>query len=113
MKRKVQNQKGKFKFKCLKCGKIPKRGWYYMPDTQDSIDYFYCDNCVPRGCSCNMELNEGISYNSKEATDPNNYHALLDKKNRELPCCEYFFVKNDFSAKQRVKQTKIKQGRRT
>ena len=34
------------KIKC-KCGKLAT--WYYMPSEHNWV---YCDNCVPRGCSC-------------------------------------------------------------
>lgn len=31
--------------------------WFYMPSTNDDlIDHFYCEDCVPRGCSCNNEI---------------------------------------------------------
>jgi hypothetical protein len=97
----------KLKFKCVLCGKIPKKGWYYMPSTKDNCDHFYCDDCVPRGCSCNWDLNEGIDYGSEAATDSKNYHEILDEKHRPLPCCEYSFVDNEFEVKQRT--TKIKE----
>jgi len=40
----------------------------------------YCDNCVPRGCSCNED------ENGKEQ---------LDSKGRKYPCCEYFEIHDD------------------
>jgi len=39
--------------------------WIYMPDTEGRV-LLACDNCVPRGCSCN-ESNE-----------------------QDKPCCEWF-----------------------
>jgi hypothetical protein len=36
---------------CCICGK--KALWSYMPGRED-----YCDNCVPRGCSCNLDWDE-------------------------------------------------------
>lgn len=35
--------------KCERCGK--KAQWMYMPNSN-----FYCDDCVPRGCSCNIDI---------------------------------------------------------
>jgi hypothetical protein len=61
-----------------------------------------CQNCVPRGCSCNEELNEGIALDSKEAEDPQNYHQKLDERGRKYPCVEYWFVDNEFEKEQRV-----------
>ena len=49
------------------CGKIAV--WLYMPsyDGPQRND-FYCDDCVPRGCSCNMEPLDGNHENG----DPEN-----------------------------------------
>ena len=76
-----------------------------MPSTCDNIDHFYCENCVPRGCSCNAELKEGIEYDSKEAEDPKNYVEKLDEKGRKWPCCEYFWEKNEYEEEQRIDYT--------
>jgi hypothetical protein len=89
------------KWKCIICGKTPAKGWLYAPAT-DGFDDFYCDNCVPRGCSCNEELNEGIAFDSKEAEDPQNYHHKLDERGRKYPCVEYWFVDNEFEKEQRI-----------
>jgi hypothetical protein len=85
----------------MKCGKTPKEGWYYMPSTGDNVDYFYCDDCVPRGCSCNQDLKEGIDYESEEAKKPENWIDMVDDKGRKLPCCEYFWVDNKHDYEQR------------
>ena len=37
--------------KCFKCDKHAV--WCYMPSQQNDGDY-YCDDCIPRGCSCNI-----------------------------------------------------------
>ena len=91
-----------FKYKCLKCGVVPKTGWWLASETSDKLDHFYCDECVPRGCSCNQELKEGIDWESEEAKDPNNYFEKLDDKGRKWPCCEYFWSENEFSEEQRI-----------
>ena len=90
------------KFKCIVCESVPEKGWYYMPEVGDGIDYFYCDDCVPRGCSCGSELKEGIDIDSEEAKDPKNYFQLKDEKGREYPCCEYFWLDNKHEEEQRM-----------
>lgn len=61
----------KTKLKC-KCGKLAV--WDYAPS--DAVAY-YCEDCVPRGCSCNYD----------DETDT----METDDQGRELPCCEYFY----------------------
>lgn len=39
--------------------------WIYMPK-----NYFYCDNCVPRGCSCNL-------YTVKDDGKPDNSENFM------------------------------------
>jgi hypothetical protein len=40
---------------CCGCGKEVQEYWMYMPGEEDES---YCENCVPRGCSCNNEYFE-------------------------------------------------------
>jgi hypothetical protein len=75
---------GKTKIKC-KCEKIAQ--WFYLPS--DSLDRAYCDECVPRGCSCNEYPLDG----NWENLDPNNWTEELDKKGRKKPCCEFCYDK--------------------
>lgn len=71
------------------CGKKPS--WLYMPGhNQDSND-FYCDDCVPRGCSCNIEPRDGDIDNS----DPDNWYEPVDEQGRRFPCCEFFYLDKD------------------
>jgi len=44
-----------------------------------------CDDCVPRGCSCNMEPKDG----DWESADDSNWEYTLDENGRHLPCCEW------------------------
>jgi hypothetical protein len=44
---------------------------------------------------CNMELKDGIDYDSPEAENPDNYIEKLDEKGRRLPCVEYFEIPLD------------------
>lgn len=60
---------------CNKCGE--KAQWAYMPGTG-----YYCDICVPRGCSCNWYPVEENSENLVEEQD---------EYGRSYPCCEYLF----------------------
>ncbi len=66
-----------------------KARWLYMPSYSgvQKNDY-YCEDCVPRGCSCNMEPVDGDADN----TNPDNWAQVLDDKGRPFPCCEYFSV---------------------
>lgn len=51
--------------------------WYYMP----SSDIQYCDECVPRGCSCNIFDNESDE-------------EYVDDFGRKYPCVEYMECKD-------------------
>lgn len=51
--------------------------WCYMPSTGD-----YCDDCVRRGCSCNIDPDTGIED--------------ADEQGRFLPCCEYNYAEGGF-----------------
>jgi hypothetical protein len=53
--------------------------WEYLPRGYS----YYCDDCVPRGCSCNVDEN-GIEDK--------------DNKGRLLPCCEYDYLYNGWTA---------------
>ena len=55
--------------KC-KCSNVAV--WWYTPGTD-----MYCEDCVHRGCSCNINPETG-----KEDTD---------ELGRLLPCCEYMY----------------------
>lgn len=52
---------------------------------------FYCDDCVPRGCSCNMEPVDGNPENLAE----DNWVEPVDDKGRKYPCCEYSYIGNE------------------
>lgn len=43
---------------------------------------FYCDDCVPRGCSCNIDPDTGLEDK--------------DNDGRYYPCCEYLYNDNGF-----------------
>jgi len=63
------------KLLCNKCSQLAV--WCYMP--RDGI--YYCEGCVPRGCSC-MVKDDGTPEQ--------------DEQGRELPCCEYDYNEKGF-----------------
>jgi len=88
------------KLKC-KCGKIAT--WLYMPGS-DLQDDAKCDDCVPRGCTCNTfptiyedaedkyEISpKGIEGKDWEWVEKDEYFRDLDGEGRELPCCEWWY----------------------
>ena len=45
----------------LKCCNCKARAvWEYQPGSESPTDDFYCDSCVPRGCSCNYILKSNV-----------------------------------------------------
>ena len=83
--------------KC-KCGKIAV--WCYMPGEKDC---FCCDDCVPRGCSCNIELKDELVTDDLTQEqyeelykDKNNLVEQRDDKNRKRPCCEWWYDEEGF-----------------
>jgi hypothetical protein len=77
------------------CGKMAV--WLYGPDGTAR-----CDDCVPRGCSCNRELKEGIDYESPEAELPENWIELTDVRGRKYPCCEWLWDADGFESEDSV-----------
>lgn len=103
-----------------KCGE--KAVWIYMP-MSDRHPY-YCDECVPRGCSCNSEsfdfealygtvsktsdvlenlIEHKVKFrivdnmiNGEEAPYLSHKRVIyLDEQGRELPCCEFMHLQLD------------------
>ena len=63
-----------------------------MPSCSENFKDFLCDDCVPRGCTCNSyPLDEDW-----ENTDPNNWQQELDEQGRELPCCEWGYEEDGY-----------------
>jgi len=76
--------------------------WYYDPyyDEKVEIENYYCDSCVPRGCSCNqyciVDWHECHTWGlTQEEIEKENIQILdrLDSEWRKLPCCEYLYNK--------------------
>lgn len=59
------------KIKC-KCGRDAI--WSYIPNGS-----FYCDNCVPRGCICNLKSITEFP-NSENGITPTRYYNIDDTK---------------------------------
>lgn len=84
------------KHPCSYCG-IRESVWWYGPGTETA-----CEECVPRGCSCNKELKPEYEYLGEyfyglkeipkdvDLSDENLYTEPVDKKDRKYPCCEWF-----------------------
>jgi len=84
--------------------------WFYMPSSSDP-DRYYCDTCVPRGCSCNRYYKEDnikvdkddkrVKYfNDKDKEvkkkDKWQYFIHVDENGDGFPCCEYSYEENGF-----------------
>lgn len=81
--------------RCSMCDNDAK--WYYMPHTNGRR--YYCDNHVPRGCSCNKysihefgepETSQKFYWCNKEET----IYEYLDDNNLPYPCCEFDYEEN-------------------
>ena len=90
------------------CGKIAT--WIYVPGFSGGDSPFFCDDCVPRGCSCNHEYVDTESY-VPSLDKPNlplesdmpikwleegKIWCRVDEQGREYPCCEYDYDENGF-----------------
>lgn len=95
------------KFKC-KCGELAT--WTYMP-SNDGLDEdnYYCDNCVPRGCSCN---NESVCYHDEENDIEeleimvSNFKQDILENSRNFKLLN-FFSKNHDSNYEEIKDKKL------
>ena len=82
--------------------------WFYAPSSDD--DPFYCDDCVPRGCSCNVYSleefpndipNKNVIFWDKDIvnstlqrTPDSVFYEIVDNNGRRYPCCEYWYDEN-------------------
>lgn len=86
------------KIKC-DCGKIAV--WCYMPGFEGAPNDCFCDDCVPRGCSCNDRLKDDLKWETMEEygklwENDDNIITDLDEQGRQLPCCEYLYEEEGF-----------------
>ena len=79
--------------------------WIYMPGSDNRETPYYCDNCVPRGCSCDhhylVEEYDDSPPNNNENVDwkwieKDKIWCHIDEKGREFPCIEYDYDENGF-----------------
>ena len=85
------------KQKCDHCDNLAV--WLYMPKGDLS-----CEKCVPRGCSCQMELKPGVEETYEVIADDldiisnpdEDYEQLTDKEGRLLPCIEWTYCEQGF-----------------
>lgn len=103
--------------KCCCCGKPAT--WLYLPTT-DRDDIAFCDDCVPRGCNCNvhsikevyaspewieeLKQNPNVKWYTEEGMKKGEYTDKyqsdsvyveeFDEKGRRFPCCEYVHDEN-------------------
>lgn len=92
-----------------KCNKVAL--WWYAPATdQETMNRYYCDDCVPRGCECNHEYVDQnfdrpdelprILPNLPEEDEKfiwieeNKIWAHIDDKGRKWPCVEFWYEEN-------------------
>lgn len=85
------------KHKCI-CGEIAI--YWYAPASDATFNRYFCDNCVPRGCTCNhhhVESDDQIPDLPTEEDKPfiwieeNLIWTHVDKSGREYPCVEYWY----------------------
>jgi hypothetical protein len=78
---------------CINCnsGKVVK--WCYMPGYSDKryvLNDYHCEDCVPRGCSCNNIDFKDIDKNNlnKEKFKAINYGSKIHERGKELEIIE-------------------------
>lgn len=84
------------KIKCNKCDNMAV--WSLL-----SGDAYYCDDCVPRKCDCQIEY-IGEEYDNSpnnnlmnwEWIEKNKSWRYIDEKGRQYPCFEYSYDKQGF-----------------
>lgn len=67
---------------CRRCGRPAV--WTYSPTYSGKREWrrMFCDQCVPRGCSCQLDRHDGLPYR--------------DKRGRRIPCGEYTYSADGF-----------------
>jgi len=94
--------------------------WLLMSASEAHSNPFYCDNCVPRGCSCNMRSIDISTYDSLDNDMPEGienkdwrwvsedtenflkYWTYIDEFGREYPCCEFDYEEDGFDFIEKV-----------
>ena len=92
------------------CGKIAI--WCYMPGYSSGENSYHCDDCVPRGCSCNNYSTRAEDYSPPGDVDvvafapgpedgpvkwlDDHTWTHVDEFGREYPCCEHMHEPDGF-----------------
>ena len=89
--------------RCHKCF-WKKAVWFYGPANEALSGYDLCDECVPRGCTCNHEFAKGTleelghppqlppkDHPWKWLDEEKGVWTPVDEKGRQYPCCEWFY----------------------
>ena len=66
--------------KMLKCSICNHKANWIRMSAREGEELFWCDDCVPRGCSCQED---------EDGKQP------LDEQGRQYPCCEYNILTED------------------
>jgi len=76
------------------CGK--NADWMYMPSEREFSNPFYCNDCVPRGCSCNYEQ-VSMTVNGTEYLSPPDIKSILyiDGMDTDEKLSYYVWLNND------------------
>ena len=79
------------------CGKLAV--WSYIPASDIRKNREFCEDCVPRGCSCETEYIEYECFPPKDRSDwiwieENVSWCYVDELGRKSPCCEFWFDEN-------------------
>ena len=75
---------------CDKCNKIAV--WVYLSNSTPH----YCDDCIPRGCSCNIIYPDDYDYENFPPLTPEEYKEQTDDLGRPMPCQEYHYSESGF-----------------
>ena len=76
------------------CGKVAV--WCYLPGYCNGDNPNHCDDCVPRGCTCNYHSIQEEYDDQPEGVEGVDYKWIsetiwteIDDQGREYPCVEY------------------------
>lgn len=87
---------------CVECFDTIATWWYapYTTNKNNFNNHFYCDDHVPRGCSCNSSLKKGIvekyDIEGMLLNTNDDYEYDKDSLGRDVPCIEYDYSEDGF-----------------
>ena len=91
------------------CGK--KALWWYAPATNDTSNRYFCDECVPRSCSCNYRYVNVDAYSPPLDEpdmptvadepyvwiEPDVLWVHVDDRGRQHPCVEFWYDEDGYA----------------